>query len=156
MTFPTFTEWLKQRFPYNIYAETVEHLPNTSFLINEMPHVSIKEAPPELDFLCGFVDFGLENSEYKLSVPNIAKAIYGNGVAIPNETYKIRLHSMFLILEPSTGEEPLFPEDWKQCLCVMNNDSQFTYIGKKVRPDQIGNIDYSQYEDIGDAWIILK
>lgn len=50
MTFPTFTEWLKQRFPYTTYAETVEHLPNATFLMNEMPHVSIKESPPELDF----------------------------------------------------------------------------------------------------------
>lgn len=126
-------------------------------LINEMPHTHfVGHLPPDLAFLRGaFVDLGFENlgltpEEHR----KVMLAFGGSGVKLPGMAYRLRHarpgHS---VVEPVDGtEEATLPNHWRQAVSVMNNDDNFTWIGKRVRPDQVGQIDLSLYHDEGDGY----
>ena len=51
------------------------------------------------------------------------------------------------IVEPADGSEiACLPPDWKQAVYVIDNNDKYAWIGKKVRPDQVGNIDRNFYD----------
>lgn len=125
-------------------------------LINEMPHTHfVGPLPRELEFLQGLVDLGFEN----LGLPDeafreIMMAFGGKGVRVPGTTYRLRhARPMQSAVEPADGTEPVLPKDWKQAVFVMDANDKFTWIGKRVRPDQIGKVDMSQYQDAGEGFV---
>lgn len=155
----SFNEWLQSQVSYNTYSESIANLPEHSrdFLLREAPHTRIKDVPDaRLNFLCGaFVDLGFEN--LGLSQPDQAalyQAFSGNGVGIPGTGYKLRYHGLmgYTLIEPSQGGEPELPLHWRQAVLVVNDQDEFTWIGKQVRPDQIGHVDLNLYRDVGDGW----
>ena len=129
-------------------------------LINEMPHTHFVGAlPSDMAFLRGaFVDLGFENlglssEEYR----KVMLAFGGTGVHVPGTAYRLRHatpgHSL---VEPADGtEQAALPAHWRQAVFVMGNDERLTWIGKRVRPDQVGRIDRSHYRDIADGWELL-
>jgi hypothetical protein len=160
--FKTWSEWLESRVGYKrIYLESIAHLPehDRDFLIREAPHTRIKEVPdPRLGFLCGLVDLNFENLRLSHADKNaLGRAFCGNGVRIPGTVYKLRYHGymMYTVVEPAEGDEPELPADWRRVVYVMNNQDVFTWIGKRVRPEQVGNIDFSLYRDVGDGLELL-
>ncbi len=156
-----FYEWLESKVGRGrIYLESVAHLPGHSreFLIREAPHTRVKEVPDaSLKFLLGaIVDLGFENLGLsQADQATLGTAFCGNGVRIPGTAYKLRYHGYagYTLVEPAKGDEPKLPTDWRQVVLVWADDpDRLTWIGKKVRPDQIGNIDFSLYRDVGDGW----
>ena len=157
--FKTWSEWLESRVGRKrVYLESIAHLPeeDRNFLIREAPHTRIKEVPdPGLGFLKGMVDLGFENLRLsQAGKAALGRAFCGTGVRIPGTAYKLRYHGYmnYTLVEPAEGDEPELPADWRQAILVMDNDDRLTWIGKRVRPDQIGNIDLSLYRDVGEGW----
>jgi hypothetical protein len=60
----------------------------------------------------------------------------------------------YTLVEPSQGQEPELPAHWQQAVVVVSDQDEFTWIGKRVRPDQIGNVDFGRYRDTGDGWLL--
>lgn len=112
--------------------------------------------PKELAFLHpGFVNLGFEN----LGLPGdehkaLLLAFVGDGVAVPGTPYRLRYSGMLgaTVVETATGTQPPLPEHWKQGVFVLDTQNQLTWIGKKVRPDQVGDVDLTHYRDAGDGW----
>jgi hypothetical protein len=124
------------------------------------PHAEFQQVPPELAFLQGDVDLGFENlglspqQQHSLRV-----AFEGDGIAVPGTTYKLRHlpKSTIGVVEPSTGQEPILPGDWKQAACTLTGNV-FTYVGKKVRrndqlPPNFEPATDPSYRDTGDGHI---
>lgn len=158
-----FYEWLESKVGCGrIYLESIAHLPEHTreFLVREAPHTRIKEVPePSLNFLQGIVDLGFENLGLNQADRNaLGKAFCGNGVRIPGTTYKLRYHGYlnYTLVEPASGDELQLPTNWRQSVLVMDNDDQLNWIGKRVRPDQIGNVDFTLYRDVGDGWELVR
>lgn len=128
-------------------------------LIKEAPHTRFGGSlPPELSFLSGsFADLGFENLGLS---PDEHRALYrafsGNGVSVPGTHLKLRHPAPGQSgVEPQNGsEEGELPGNWKQAVFVMNNDDQFTWVGKLVRPEQVGDIDKSKYREEPDGWAL--
>ena len=59
---------------------------------------------------------------------------------------------MATAVEPATGQEPPLPVHWKQGVLVLDKQDRLSWIGKKVRPDQVGKVDLALYRDAGDGW----
>ena len=146
----TFKEWLETQ-----YDEETRQM-----ILNEIPHGSMLSGPipPELKFLQGFVDFGFEN----LGLTPAAKrelhdAFASRGVAVPGTRWKLRYRGgMGVLVEPMDGSEPVLPNHWKQAVYVLSVSDVFTWIGKRVRPEQLGvPIDFNLYRDVGDGWELL-
>jgi hypothetical protein len=112
--------------------------------------------PAELSFLRpGYVDLGFENlgltdQQHKA----LLLAFVGDSVAVPGTPLKLRYSGMMMatVVEPATGQEPSLPAHWKQGVLVINAQDRLTWIGKKVRPDQVGKVDLGLYLDAGDGW----
>ena len=156
-----FKEWLERRIGYSrIYLEAIAELPEhiRESLIKDAPHTRFKEVPdPQLSFLLGmdvwlgFENLGLNQADQTA----LLQAFCGNGVRIPGTSYKLRYHGFvwYTLVEPSNGDEPELPAHWRQVIIVMGDQGVFTWIGKRVRPDQLGaEIDFSLYRDAGDGW----
>ena len=123
-------------------------------VLSEAPHTHfVGGFPPGFEFLKGaFVDLGFENLGRELYVA-LSKAILGHGVKVPNTTYRIRTaQGGQTLVEPADGTETAsLPLDWKQAVYVVGNDDQYTFIGNKVRPDQVGTIDKADYSQTPDG-----
>jgi hypothetical protein len=140
------------------YLESIGHFSEAvqADLIEWSTRTRFPQAPAELSFLRpGFVDLGIENlglgeDEHKA----LLLAFCGDGVAVPGTPYKLRFTGMAMstVVEPATGTEPPLPVHWKQGLYVVDAQGRLTWIGKRVRPDQVGKVDLPLYQDVGDGW----
>jgi hypothetical protein len=63
---------------------------------------------------------------------------------------------METVVEPATREEPRLPAHWRQGVLVIDPQHRLTWIGKKVRPDQVGKVDLGHYMDAGDGWALCS
>lgn len=114
--------------------------------------------PDEFTFLQGAcVDLGFE----KLGLTDqqlreVRLAFVGAGVAVPGTTYRLRnTRGLLSVVEPVDGSEQVtLPVHWRQGVLVLGQDVRYTWIGKLVRRDQLGNIDLRDYEDAGDGWVL--
>ena len=59
---------------------------------------------------------------------------------------------MATVVEPATGDERPLPVHWKQGVLVIDAQNRLTWIGKRVRPEQVGQVDLALYQDAGDGW----
>ena len=91
-------------------------------------------------------------------VKQFIDAFSNKGVAILKTEWKMRYRGgMGVLIEPSDGSEPILPIYWKQGVYVVNSQDVFTWIGKRVRQDQLGvKIDFNLYNDAEDGWEIKK
>lgn len=147
-----------------IHLENIKHLSPMiqEAIIKEAPHTRmVGPIPAEFKFLdepTGYVDLGFENLPIDDDEkPIIGKAFLGIGVQIPGTQYKLRhVRSFTTVIEPVVGGEPVLPTSWKRVVYVVLPRDKFSWIGKDVRPDQIGSVDLSQYQDMGDGYIPLN
>ena len=157
-----FNTWLRQKIGEDryakTYAETIEDLqPSAPDFFVEQPHIGSMSRPPHpsLKFLAGtYTDLGFENLEVDRSrKAELSRAFYGRGVGVPGTGLRLRfLGAPFhLVAEPADGSEPELPGSWKSAVMVMKGED-FTWIGKRVRPEQTGNVDLSNFRDAGDGW----
>ena len=124
------------------------------------PHAEFPQVPPELAFLQGDVDLGFENLGLPSQQQHALKAAFqGAGVAVPGTTYKLRHlpNSTVGVVEPTTGPEPILPNNWKQGVYTLTGNV-FTYVGKRVRrndqlPPNIEPANDPNYRDVGDGHI---
>jgi hypothetical protein len=126
-------------------------------LIQEAPHTRFGGSlPPELSFLSGsFVDLGFENLGLSAEKQRtLYLAFSGTGLSVPGTHLKLRHPAPGQSgVEVADGSEIAFlPKNWKQAVFVMNNDDQFTWIGKLVRQEQVGDFDKSKYREVPDGW----
>lgn len=149
-----FKTWLEALEAQNFEPLVME------MIINEMPHTHFMGPLPQgFEFLKGgFVDLGFEN--LGLSPPEqytLNKALAGTGIAIPGTRFKIRsMKGGDTQVLPIDGSEiAALPPHWKQAVYVVDNDN-YTWIGKRVRPDQVGQVDLSLYDDEGNGYKLIK
>ena len=144
-----------------LYTESIAHFsqPIQDWLIREAPHDRLIKStiPDELAFLRGeYVDLGFEN----IGISQDQAMLHGfsiNGLRIPGSRYRLRhgTHPDGTRVELATGSEfGCLPDNWKQGVLVIGKDDIFTWIGKLVRKDQIGDIDFSLYETTDDGWLL--
>lgn len=152
MKFKTWLEGVEHRF---------SHEPDTmKMMIQEAPHTRFTGmVPPALAFLKGeYVDLGFEN----LDVPQaeksaVYKAFSGPGVRVPGTNFRLRTAGPFegSVVEAADGSEPAtLPDHWKQAVAVLAHGNTFSFIGKRVRPEQVGSPDMAQYKDDGDGFVL--
>ena len=140
------------------YLESIGHFSEAvqADLIKWSTRTRFPQVPAELSFLRrGFVDLGFEHlglgdEEHKA----LLLAFVGDGVAVPGTPYRLRYSGvgMATVVEPATGTEPPLPAHWKQGVLVIDAQDRLTWIGRKVRPDQVGEVDLQLYQDVGDGW----
>jgi hypothetical protein len=140
------------------YLETISHFSEAvrESLITWSTRTRFPQVPTELSFLRpGFVDLGFEylglgDEEHKA----LLLAFCGDGVAVPGTPYKLRFTGMAMstVVEPANGTEPPLPAHWKQGVLVIDAQDRRTWIGKRVRPDQVSQVDLALYKDAGDGW----
>ena len=127
--------------------------------ITEDPHPRIANVSDDLKFLeGGHTDLGFENlgldprARFKLY-----QAYQGTGVNIPGTNYHIReFHSgeFTAIIESSDGSETAtLPDNWIEAVYVINSEGVYSWIGSKVRPNQLSpDFDFSPYVRTTDGW----
>ena len=140
------------------YLESISHFDEAlrEELIKWCIRTRFPQVPAELSFLRpGFVDLGFEylglgDEEHKA----LLLAFCGDGVAVPGTPYKLRFTGMGMstVVEPATGTEPPLPAHWRQGVLVIDAQNRLTWIGKRVRPEQVGQVDLALYQDAGDGW----
>jgi hypothetical protein len=140
------------------YLQSISHFSEAvrEELIKWSTRTRFPQAPAELSFLRpGFVDLGIENlglgeDEHKA----LLLAVAGDGVAMSGTPYKLRYTGMQMrtVVEPATGQEPSLPAHWRQGVLVIDAQDRLTWIGKRVRPDQVGEVDLGLHRDAGDGW----
>lgn len=142
-----------------LYSNSIKHLSESiqEDIIREAPHTTIQSAiPPELSFLDGrFIDLGFENlSLFKDDKQALLHAFVGEGVRIPGTDWQLRyLKTGHTHIEPVGDREPLaLPEQWRAAVLVMDDNGGWSWIGKRVRPDQVGEVDLSQYQEHRDGY----
>lgn len=143
-----------------MYLQKIAHLDQViqEQIIREAPHTTIQShIPIELEFLEGqFVDLGFENMDLPEDQKQaIYRSFVGPGVAIPGTKWKLRyLRTGQTFVEPIGDEQILtLPDNWKQCVLVLDSTGGWAWIGKRVRPDQIGEVDWDRYEEKQDGYI---
>jgi hypothetical protein len=152
----SFKTWLEHIEELHLDEWTKEQM------IKEMPHTRFGGGlPPELDFLNGaFVDMGFENFGNTEETQRVFRAFGSTGVLVPGTRYRLRHASPGATqIEPADGTEQVsLPNDWKSCVMVMDMNDRFTWVGKKVRPDQTGPnappTNQNGYRDMGDGWAL--
>lgn len=141
-----------------LYRDQIKHFPALiqESLIKETPHTRFnsKDLPPELAFLAGaIVDLGFEN----LGLPAeafkaLSKAFAGKGIRIPGTNLKLRYSGELLttVIEPisDTEEDATLPDYWREAVLVLDHNDQPSWIGKRVRPDQVGKLDRFKYAEV--------
>jgi hypothetical protein len=150
MGFKTWLEAIEKLEPYS--AESV---------IREAPHTHfVGDLPPGFEFLRGaYIDLGYENlGTPPAEVDALNKALLGTGLAVAGTQFRIRTEKGgHTIVEPADGSEiACLPPDWKQAVYVIDNNDKYAWIGKKVRPDQVGNIDYNLYDAEPDGFSLKR
>ena len=129
-----------------LYSESIQSLPDTlkETILKEAPHTRIEgEIPPEWSFLQGsFIDLGFENLQVSQAIKRqILNSFIGNGVAVPNSSYKLRYtRTGITVIEKISSNERLvlLPDDWFEAILVLGDNNEVTYRGSLVRPDQVG------------------
>lgn len=137
------------------YRDSISHFPLyvQECLMRGTQRVGfVGDLPADLSLLKGFADLGFENmglseDDYKA----LTSAFDGGGIRVPGTPHRLCHRSVRGLMELANGNEPALPTHWKQAVWVMQ-DEQFTWIGKKVRPEQIGEIDLAAFCDAGDGW----
>lgn len=145
-----------------LWLESIGHLPSDiqESLILEQPHTRFVEPIPRtlnLDWLCtkgsvtdlGFENLGLSPEAYR----SLGRAFAGPGVAIPNTDWKIRVsRPMDTVVEPVEGGELALPSNWVEGVLTIADDNRVLFIGKRVRPDQVGEVDWDGYSIHATEW----
>jgi hypothetical protein len=144
------------------YLESIQHFPKDvqEWLITERPHsaTGLMNVPdPRFQFMVGRgVDFGFENLGLSgEELAKLEKAFVAMGVGIPESPYKLRYASNpdGPVIELGSGDDVMLPVHWMQGMYLVDpRTNVYTWIGKRVRPEQVGNIDFSLYRDTGDGW----
>jgi hypothetical protein len=142
------------------YLESIRHFDKETqeWLIKEAPHSAAglrSTADPRFAFMVGRgIDFGFEN----LGLSNeerakLEKAYVTTGVGIPGTPNRLRygVNPEGAVIEQGSGEDVMLPAHWMQGMYVLDRDV-FVWIGKRVRPDQVGQVDFSLYHDEGDGY----
>jgi hypothetical protein len=130
--------------------------------LNEVPHGTFRHGfPPGFEFMSGInptemiFDFGFEN--FGLEPPDYKKLLFqynmGNGVRIPGTKLKVKYGP---VTEPADGSEPELPSYWREAVLIMDENGKPVFIGKRVRPDQTGTVDYKNFQDIGIGWMLKQ
>ena len=102
----------------------------------------------------GIRDLGLSSGERA----QLERAYATNGVGIPGTPYRLRFGTNpdGPVMELGSGDDVMLPVHWMQGMYLVRPGTNvYPWIGKKVRPDQTGNIDFSLYRDVGDGWELL-
>jgi hypothetical protein len=115
------------------------------------------ELPGVFQFLGGgFVDLGFEN----LGLPEeeldaVRLAFVGTGVMVPRTGYRLRhLRPGYSVVEPVDGSEAVtLPDQWTEAVLVLGHDEKYTWIGKRVPPGWLAEVDLNGYKDAGDGWV---
>lgn len=142
------------------FLESISGFPNEvqQHLLSEIPATHFLELPSQFKFLQGaYVDLGFENLGLnKDDYTAICRAFGHHGVGIPNTNYKLQfvIGAGYSAILPADGTELSLPDYWREAIFVVQGN-QFTWIGKRVRPDQIGTIDYEKYRDVGEGWELI-
>lgn len=147
--FKTWLEAIEADFPYKPWLREM--------LIREAQKTGFrKPLPPGFEFLGGgFVCLGFEC----LGLPaenewNLAVTFVSGGVALPGTPYRLRNVRPFRsFVEPTDWtERATLPDYWRQGVLVMGHDGRYSWIGKRLGLERLGNIDLHDYEDVGDGW----
>ena len=148
---------------FKTWLEAIEKLPPHSAenVIREAPRTHfVGDLPPGFEFLKrAFIDLGYENLGLPpAEVDALNKALLGTGLAVGGTQFRFRTEKGFhTIIEPIDGTElASLPPDWKQAVYVLDNNDNYAWIGKKVRPDQVGNINYNLYDAEPDGFSLKR
>lgn len=142
------------------YRESIEHFdPEVQeWLIKETPHSAgglRSTVDPRFAFMVGRgIDFGFENLGLsKEQHDGLLKAFVTTGVGICGTPYRLRygINPEGSVIEQGSGEDVMLPAHWMQGIYVLDKDV-FVWIGKRVRPEQVGQVDLGLYHDEGDGY----
>lgn len=146
-----------------LYSEEIIHLPYAVMerVIREAPHTSIsKPLPDELQLLNGsIIDLGFENLGLTLDeLHSLERQFISGGVCIPDTKWKLRYaRSLTTVVELAEAADTYFlPSYWVEGVLVMGYDDRFTWIGKRVRDDQIIGVSLSDYNFVDNGYILKK
>lgn len=144
-----FRTWL-ERIEANRFDEWT-----TDNLLREAPHTGFMGPfPPDLAFLDGrLVDLGFENLGLDQQTQHgLLRAFSGTGVAVPDTQHRLRFTYPHAVIEPVDGTETAtLPTWWKEAVLVTDDQFEPTWVGKRVRPDQVAGFDLSQFKDMGEG-----
>ncbi len=150
-----------------LWVESIKHFPAEiqESLILEQPHTRISGAVPrtlDLNFLShpgsmldlGFENLGLSVDKFK----SLCRAFVGSGVIIPAENpsllWKLRVQRpLGTVFEPVefVDDEEFLPPNWVEGV-LMVVDDKVGFAGSRVRPDQLGPIDWAEYVTHNTKW----
>ncbi len=138
-----------------LYLETIEHFEPEiqECLLREAPHGRLERNPLLHGWFAdmGFENLGLPKDEFR----KIMLAYAGSGVRVPNTEYRIRvMRSGTIGVERADGSEQAeLPAYWREAIFMTDADGTPTWIGRRVRPDQLQpNIDRSKYRETAEGW----
>jgi len=126
-----------------IYHNKIKHLDQNiqEALLKEAPHCRfVGEIPKELSFLRGdIVDLGFENLGLMTEKFNeLLLAFAGVGVIVPGTHWKLRSNGPRAVVELCDGSESVsLPNHWSECVWVLGGDEKPSYVGSRVRKDQV-------------------
>ncbi|HEX5471093.1 MAG TPA: hypothetical protein VFW73_04370 [Lacipirellulaceae bacterium] len=112
------------------------------------------ELPKDLGFLDGgFVDLGFENLGLETErLDSVLRSFGSTGVGVPNTHWRLRFVYPWTVVELGDGDEKeTLPLCWRAVVVVWGDEAP-TWVGKKVRPDFVAQLDLRIYRDLGDAW----
>jgi hypothetical protein len=111
------------------------------------------EVPPELAPLCkgmavfNFDSYGLPGEQLE----QLRLALAHHGVRVPGTRYKLRVHhSLCLAIEPSSGDEPELPADWRRYLIAGASGHGPRFVGRQAAG--LTEFDLSDYVESEDGW----
>lgn len=146
-----FKTWL-ERMESNQFNEWTQNI-----MLKEAPHTAFTGIlPSELAFLNGrFVDMGFENLGFNQQQQNdLLRAFSGTGVVVPGTQYKLRFVYPNAVIEVIDGSEKAVLQNWwKEAVLVANDQAVPTWIGNRVRPDQVAGYDLTNYKNVGEGCI---
>ncbi len=144
------------------FSDSINYMPPyiRECLIREAPHTRLHKStqlPKSLEFLRGtFLDLGFENLGLSPDdFRSIMLAYVGDGVLIPGSEFIMRYTQSGTVLETMNPDHKYvtLPENWSQGVLVWMNDEP-GWIGKRVRPEQYGNVDLGSYIESSDGYLL--
>lgn len=144
---------------FKTYLESLSHFDEETqgWLMKEAPHSAAglrSTVDPKFEFMVGRgVDFGFENLGLnKKELQSLTRAFATTGVGVPGTSYRLRyaVNPEGAVIEHGESDVVL-PDNWMQGMYVLEKNT-FVWIGKRVRPDQVGEVDMSLYDDEGDGF----
>ena len=130
-------------------------------LLLEEPHRRFLRCPAELSFLDGGVvelNFEKLNLDYQ-SKNNLTSAFFnGHGVLTPDGKWRLKDvngRGDIEAVEAPDSADQFLPPNWKQFVYTLSDNDVYTWIGRMVRLDQIGNFDpiKNDYINSGEGWV---